>query len=100
MISFRETAPLRGAICLLPAQSRYPRFDLCGFNPKGCRAAARRITRAGGCLCMPEPEVLYRAPCPLSSLEVGVWADLLLPWGKALKISPPISVLLLKIITK
>lgn len=51
MISFWETAPSRGAICLLLTQSRYRRFDSRGFNPRGCDAAIRRITRAGGRVC-------------------------------------------------
>lgn len=46
--------------------------------------------------CSAEP----LSPWPLSTPEVGVRADSLLPWGKALKSSLPINALLPKIITK
>lgn len=46
------------------------------------------------------PRCSAEPPSPLSTPEVGVRPDSLLPWGKALKSALPISAFFPKIITK
>jgi len=58
------------------------------------------LHKQGGVSASRSPRCSAEPPSPLCTSEVGVRADLLLPWGKALRSSLPISAFFPKIITK